>query len=198
MTLVAKVKESESVKTREDEMLTRENTGLIVVDIQGKLAGLVQDSARLIVNTTLLIKGVKALNLPILWLEQNPEKLGGTVPEIASALSPNRPIPKYTFDACGAEAFIQAVQESNITKWLVCGIEAHICVYQTVLSLLELGHEVELVCDCVSSRTTFNKELAIAKLTSKGAGMTGLEMCLYELVADCRAAEFKEILRLIK
>lgn len=179
-------------------MLTRDNTGLIVVDIQGKLAEIVHDSEQLIANTLALVKGAKVLDLPILWLEQNPEKLGGTTPVIADALTPHKPITKYTFDGFGSVEFEEAVKQSGVSHWLVCGIETHICVYQTVSSLVHLGYAVELVCDCVSSRTLANKELAIAKLSANGVGITSVEMCLYELVGDCRSGEFRDILRLIK
>jgi nicotinamidase-related amidase len=179
-------------------LLKKVNTGLIVVDIQGKLAQIVHDSDQVIARTTTLIRGAQALNLPILWLEQNPDKLGATVPAIRDVLAPHEPITKYTFDACGEKNFIKALQKSKVNQWLVCGIEAHICVYQTVASMVNLGHSVELVCDCISSRTEFHKELAIAKLSAKGVGLTSVEMCLYELVADCRTPEFKEILRLVK
>ena len=179
-------------------MLSRDDTGLIVVDIQGKLANIVHDSEKMIPNTLALIKGAKVLNLPILWLEQNPEKLGATIPEISNALTPLEPIAKYTFDGCGSKLFDEAVKQSNVNQWLVCGIETHICVYQTVSSLIQRGYAIELVSDCVSSRRLSNKELAISKLAAKGVGMTSVEMCLYELVGDCRASEFREILRLIR
>ena len=90
------------------------------------------------------------------------------------------------------------LREANINTWLICGIETHICVYQTALSLVSLDLDVEIVTDCVSSRLVSNKNLAITKLASKGVGITSLEMCLYELVGDCRIAEFKDILSLIK
>ena len=80
----------------------------------------------------------------------------------------------------------------------MCGIEAHICVYQTAMGLLELGYKVQVVGDCVSSRTALNKDLAIRRLTDAGIQITGLEMSLYELVKDCRAPEFKFILSLIR
>lgn len=179
-------------------MLVKENTGLVVIDIQGKLANIVHDSELLLSNTIKLIKGAQALGLPVLCLEQNPEKLGSTATELGNVLSPVQPISKYTFDGCKQQSFIQAVKNANISTWLVCGIEAHICVYQTTLSLMNSGFDVELVSDCVSSRTVFNKELAISKLASKGIGITSLEMCLYELLGDCRSEEFKEILNLIK
>ena len=179
-------------------MLRKENTGLIVVDIQGKLARLVHDSDTLIANCAKLIKGAQALDLPIIWLEQNPDKLGTTVDELSTLLAAQQPIPKFTFDGCQEPPFAQAVHAANVNTWLVCGIETHICVYQTASSLKQLGFEIQLVSDCVSSRTPENKALGISKLANNGVEITGLEMCLYELVKDCRAEEFKGILGLIR
>ncbi|EJG1085590.1 hydrolase [Vibrio parahaemolyticus] len=180
-------------------MLSKGNTGLIVVDVQGKLATLMHESDALIENITKLVKGAKALDLPILWLEQNPERLGPTAEPIREVLeSKHLPITKYTFDGCKEATFNVAVENAKVDTWLVCGIESHICVYQTAVSLRQSGYRVELVTDCVSSRTAANKALALAKLTANGVVLTGLEMCLYEIVEDCRAPEFKEILALIK
>ncbi|HAV1387826.1 TPA: hydrolase [Vibrio parahaemolyticus] len=180
-------------------MLSKGNTGLIVVDVQGKLATLMHESDALIENITKLVKGAKALDLPILWLEQNPERLGPTAEPIREVLeSTHLPITKYTFDGCKEATFKVAVENAKVDTWLVCGIESHICVYQTAVSLRQSGYRVELVTDCVSSRTAANKALALAKLTANGVELTGLEMCLYEMVEDCRAPEFKEILALIK
>ncbi|MFW9726980.1 isochorismatase family protein [Vibrio parahaemolyticus] len=180
-------------------MLSKGNTGLIVVDVQGKLATLMHESDALIENITKLVKGAKALDLPILWLEQNPERLGPTAEPIREVLeSTHLPITKYTFDGCKEATLKVAVENAKVDTWLVCGIESHICVYQTAVSLRQSGYRVELVTDCVSSRTAANKALALAKLTANGVVLTGLEMCLYEMVEDCRAPEFKEILALIK
>ncbi|KGJ93832.1 isochorismatase family protein [Colwellia psychrerythraea] len=179
-------------------MLDRENTGLIVIDLQGKLARLVHDSDTLIANCEKLIKGAQTLGLPIIWLEQNPEKLGPTINSLAVLLEGQQVIAKFSFDAGQEPNFIEAIQASNVDSWLVCGIEAHICIYQTAISLKASGFNVELVGDCISSRTVDNKTLAINKLLNHGVDITGLEMCLYELVKDCRAPEFKDILNLIK
>lgn len=179
-------------------MLSKENTGLIIVDIQGKLARLVYNSESLIAHCQKLINGAKALDLPIVWLEQNPDKPGATVDELSMLLVEQEPIPKFTFDACEEPGFMHAIQASGRNTWLVCGIEAHICVYQTASHLKNLNYDVHLVSDCISSRELVNKELAITKLANHGISITGLEMCLYELVKDCRAPEFKEILNLIK
>lgn len=178
-------------------MLDKGNTGLIVIDIQGKLARLVHDSDALLANCEKLIKGAQALSLPIIWLEQNPEKLGPTVNNLAVILDNQQPITKFTFDGCLEPKFIEVVQAANVDSWLMCGIEAHICVSQTALNLKALGFNIQLVCDCISSRSLENKTLAITKLLNNGVDITGLEMCLFELVKDSRSHDFKEILSLI-
>ena len=112
-------------------MLKKESTGLIVVDIQGQLTRLVHDSDALVSKCEKLIKGIQALELPILWLKQNPEKIGPTVEELSTLLSSptshQEPIIKYTFDGCENDQFIDAVKATNVDTWIVCGIEAHIC-----------------------------------------------------------------------
>jgi len=179
-------------------MLSRDKTGLVVVDVQGKLARLVHDSKTLISNCEKLILGAKALGLPIVLLEQNPEKLGGTVEELRFHLDEIKPITKFTFNACESPDFLKILNDMSVDSWLVCGIEAHICVYQTAKGLAELGFNVELVSDCVSSRTQSNAQLGINRLKDSGVEISGLEMCLYELVKDCRASEFRQVLSLVR
>ena len=180
-------------------MLLKENTGLIVVDIQGKLARLVHDSDVFIANCAKLIKGAQALELPIIVLEQNPEKLGTTVDELSALLNDINPITKFTFNACESPDFLKTVQAHQaIDTWLVCGIEAHICVYQTAKGLVDLGYKVELVSDCVSSRAISDIQLGINRLKDSGVEITVLEMCLYELVRDCRSPQFKQVLELVR
>ena len=180
-------------------MLSKQNSGLIVTDIQGKLATVVYQSEKLISNCIKLIKGAQALGIPIIWLEQNPEKLGPTVPEISCLLATGcSKIDKYTFDACENTSFMEKVKSYQRDNWLICGIEAHICVYQTALHLQKSGYQIQLIVDCIASRTKENKQIAIDKLLHRGIEISGLEMCLYELLKDCRAKEFKQILTLIK
>ncbi|GAC31886.1 isochorismatase family protein [Paraglaciecola polaris] len=179
-------------------MLTIQNTGLVVVDIQGDLAHMVYESDTLIHNTLMLIKAAKVLELPIIYLEQAPLKLGKTVITLSEELSPRSPITKHTFNACAAPEFLDALKQHTKQNWLVCGIEAHICVYQSVLGMLNLGYSVDVVCDATSSRLAENKTLAINKLSRQGAAMTSVEMALYELVGDSRTPAFKAILPLIK
>lgn len=179
-------------------MFKPETTGLIVVDIQGKLARLVHNSKLLIENCEKLIRGSQTLGLPIIFLEQNPDKLGATADELSRIIKSFNPITKFSFNGCNEPNFISALQKEKVETWLVCGIESHICVYQTAVGLLDLSYKVQLVSDCVSSRTEANQVLGINRVASEGAKITGVEMCLYELLKDCRAAEFKQILNLIR
>ncbi|MGY6036506.1 hydrolase [Aeromonas sp. AE23HZ002T15] len=179
-------------------MLQRNHTGLLVVDIQGKLARLVDESDRLIANTARLVQGAQALGLPVVWLEQNPDKLGATVPELQPLQAGSPVLPKFSFGALGEPQVAAALAETGVHHWLVCGIEAHICVYQSVLRLLGSGARVSLVTDAVSSRDPANRALAIGQLAARGASLTSVEMCLYELVGDCRHPAFREILALVK
>lgn len=179
-------------------MLEHNTTGLLVVDIQGRLARLVEESDALIANTARLVQGARALDLPVVWLEQNPGKLGATVHELQPLQAGDPVLPKYSFGALGEPTVATALAESGVDHWLVCGIEAHICVYQTVLGLLDAGSQVSLVVDAVSSRSAANRELAIHKLAAHGAELTSVEMCLYELLGDCRHPAFRSILALIK
>ncbi|WP_289659943.1 hydrolase [Flavobacterium panacagri] len=179
-------------------MLTQENTGLIIVDIQGKLARIVYESEKMISNLEKLILGCQVLSIPIISLEQNPNGLGNTVPELNKLLENQKPIEKYTFNAFENEEFRQAVLKTNRKQWLVCGIETHICVYQTAMGLFTNNYEVEIVTDCVSSRSKDSIDLGLQKMQGKGIGITSVEMCLYELVKDSKNENFREILKLIK
>ncbi|KAF2508297.1 hydrolase [Flavobacterium foetidum] len=179
-------------------MLHIENTGLILIDVQGKLARIVNESEILISNLQKLIRGCQILSLPIIWAEQNPKGLGDTVPEIRELLKNQTPIEKYSFDAFENQEFKEAVLKTKRKQWIVCGIESHICVYQTIRGLLDNDFEVEIAADCVSSRSKENSKMALAKLQKCGASLTSVEMCLYELMKNSKNQKFKEILNLIK
>ncbi|CAH9053848.1 hypothetical protein PSECIP111951_02393 [Pseudoalteromonas holothuriae] len=179
-------------------MLNTSNCGLIVIDIQGKLAHKVANSSELIANTRTLILGCQALKLPILWLEQTPDKLGITVKELAQLMPFEQPIAKTTFSGCANHTFMQRLRHTNKCHWLICGIEAHICVYQTASDLLALNFNVVLIDDAISSRSASHKALALQKLQHNGAQLSNIEMCLYELLADSLHPEFRTILQLIK
>jgi isochorismate hydrolase len=146
----------------------------------------------------ILIQGAQALALPILWLEQYPKGLGPTIPEVAELLSEQAPLAKTCFSACGLDHFQDQLRATGRRQILLAGIEAHICVYQTARDLLDAGYHVEAVTDAVSSRTAENKALGLKRMAQAGAELTGVEMCLFELLKQAGTAEFKTIAGLVK
>lgn len=179
-------------------MLQVDDTALVIVDVQGKLAKIMHQSQELLKNISNMIQGAKLLDVPVLWLEQYPKGLGPTNEQIQVLLTSNTPVEKMTFSACGTEAFQQQLEKLNKKSLLVAGIESHICVYQTVNDLLKHHHEVEIITDCISSRTLGNKQVGIDKMVSIGAKVTSVEMALFELMQTAEHPKFKEISRLIK
>lgn len=178
-------------------MFTVEKACLVIVDVQGKLATIVDESETVIANVSKLVQAMQALEVPILWLEQNPSRLGGTALEIAQHLQ-GQAIAKMAFSACQEETFVEAMKASGRSQFIVTGIETHICVYQTARQLKEQGGEVEVVVDAVSSRTKANKEVGLAKMQALGIAPTSTEMILYELLQRADHPQFKTILQLVK
>ncbi len=179
-------------------MLQKENCGLIVVDIQGTLARIVQNSDLYIQNTRKLIQCCQLLDIPVVWLEQNSKGLGPTVPELSELMGEANVNEKFHFNGLFEGPIKEVIKATNKTQWLVVGIEAHICVYQTVLGLLNESFEVEVVSDCISSRLQSNIDLALVKMRDSGASITSVEMCVFELMKDARMARFRDVLTVIK
>lgn len=178
-------------------MLLKQNTGLLLVDIQGKLAEQMVDYPGLFSRLRTLIAGADLLGLPVVWIEQLPDKLGSTRDEIKD-LIPGTALSKNTFSGMKNDAIAAAVKESGCHQWLVAGIEAHICVYQTAADLLAADYQVQLVTDAVSSRTAENKQLAVEKLSTMGAQLTSVEMALFELQQVAEGDEFRQLIKLVK
>ena len=179
-------------------MLKKEDCGLILVDVQGSLARLVQHSDLFIANSKKLIQCCKLLSIPVVWLEQNPKGLGATIPEISELLKDSTVNEKVHFNALSEESIKEVIKATDKKRWLVAGIEAHICVYQTVLGLLDEDYKVDVVSDCISSRLQSNIDLALIKMRVNGASITSLEMCVYELMKSSKLKCFREILSVIK
>ena len=179
-------------------MLTVENSLLVVIDVQGTLAQKMHDRPFFIENLTKIIKGAQILNLPIIVSEQIPKKLGPTLPEISSLFSDFRPIPKASFSCCGDSEFMKKVNAAGRPQILLTGIEAHVCVYQTALELKDIGYEVHLLADCISSRTAENKRIATERMKTEGIKLTTTEMALFELMKSAEGDTFREIVKIVK
>lgn len=177
--------------------MNRDQTAVVLIDVQGKLATLMSESEKSVQKITQLIKGANVLNLPVLWLEQYPKGLGPTVETIAAEID-GEPIEKITFSAWQTDEFKRALIASDKKHILLCGIEAHICVYQTAKDLKNAGFQVEVVTDAIDSRTLENKNIGIKRIEQEGILLTSVEMALFELVAVAQGDEFKEISKIVK
>ncbi len=179
-------------------MLEIPNCGLVVVDVQGRLAQLMVDKEALFKNIAILIQAAKVLDLPILWCQQAPEALGPTVPEIAELLTGHEPIDKASFSCCGTERFNAELGRLGSKQVLLCGIETHVCIYQTAVDLVARGFDVTVVADAVSSRTERNRQIALTRLAAEGTHVSSAEMALFELLKTAQHPQFKRIARLVK
>lgn len=180
------------------KLLKINDTALVIVDVQGKLAKIMHQSKEILANVQTFIQGAQLLDIPIVWLEQYPKGLGGTLDEVKQHLVGNKAIEKMTFSACKTKTFQEEIKQLGKKSILVAGIEAHICVYQTVAELLQQDYDVEVIVDAVSSRTLQNKEIGIEKMKSLGAQITSVEMALFELMETAEHPVFKQVSKLIK
>ena len=175
--------------------LDRERAALVVVDVQEAFRKAVPDFEQVAHSAATLLDGAKALDLPVRVTQQYPKGLGETVAEVAEHLPEGvEPIDKVCFSAAQADGFDLGGRDQA----LVCGIEAHVCVNQTVLDLLDSGVEVHVVADGVASRTEQNRDLGLHKAEQAGAVLTSVETALFELLGGSDAPEFKEVQALVK
>ena len=175
------------------------NTVLAVIDVQGKLASLMYEHERLFGNIERMIKIAQILEVPILWTEQAPDKIGASIELVNTLLSPTlRPITKRTFSCYACPEFRTQLHASRRRQVLVCGIETHVCVYQTVRDMHRHGYDILLLADAVSSRTQSNRDIALERMRDEGATLTSVEMAACELLNGADHPQFKSAMANIK
>ncbi len=183
---------------RNKKILDRERTALLIIDIQSRIAGVMQQPEMVEANTIKLIKGAKILGLPIYFTEQYPQGLGETIDSIKEELQGSNAILKDSFSCYGAGDLFNELKRKGLDQIIVTGIETHVCVQQTVLDLLANGFQVNLMADAVSSRKAIDYETAIARMRANGAEVSTSESVLFELLNVCGTQEFKDILKIVK
>lgn len=182
---------------RNKKILRREETALLIIDIQERILGVMHKPEELIENSLKLIKGFKLLNVPIYYTEQYPKGLGETVLALKDELTGNA-IHKMSFSCSGAGDLFNEFREKGINQLAVCGVESHVCVQQTVLDLIVNDFQVDVAADAVSSRRVFDYETALNRMRSNGAEITTTESILFELLEVCGTDEFKAVSKLVK
>lgn len=181
---------------RSPELMSVAESGLLVVDVQEKLIGLLPDHRRIVWNVRRLIDGAKILGVPAAATEQYPQGLGGTVPELAQRLGPIHA--KLAFSCGGCPPAINELVGRGVHKFLVAGIETHVCIQQTVLDLLAEGHRVYLAVDATGSRHAIDRDVALRRMESSGATLTTTEAALFEWCAVSGTPQFKQISQLVR
>jgi len=180
--------------------LQTEHCALIVVDIQEKLLPPIFNNDELVKNSQLLVRLANILKLPMIVTTQYVKGLGPTVPQIASLLANAQPIDKMQFGCFGSNEFRSALKAmpGNRNTLLVCGMEAHICVMQTVLGALNDGYLVHVASDAIGSRVRWNWDIGIDRMRAAGAVISTTEMMIYELLHASGTPQFKEMLPYLK
>jgi len=180
-------------------MATREDSLLLIIDIQDRLIPTIFKADGILLNIETLIKLAEIYQIPILVTEQ--KKLGTTTLKIKEILMDSNsynPIGKLDFSCYRNEEFRRVLKETNVSNILVCGIETHICVSQTALDLMQNGYIVHIIRDATSSHKKEDYETAIERLRDSGAVITTTEALIYELSERAGTQKFKRILELVK
>ena len=181
---------------RSTERLTAQHGALLVVDVQAKLVPKIHRRDLMIANAVRLVRGARALGLPVWGTEQYPEGLGSTVAALAE-LIPER-ASKTTFHCLSVPQLFEGLHNRRIHHVTLAGIEAHVCVAQTALELLGLGFRVQVPADAVGSRSVMDWEFALRRLENAGAVISTTEAVLFEWTERSDRPEFKAISELIK
>lgn len=179
-------------------MLNREKSCLVLIDVQEKLAAVVHESARMVSNCAILLQVARALEIPILWCQQYPRAIGPTVEPLREHLTGVTPIDKLCFSCCGQPAFGAVLERREIEMAILCGIESHVCVFQTAMELMQKGIYVHVIADAVASRTPENKQIGLSRMAAAGAVISSTEMLLFELLRTADHPKFKTLSMLIR
>jgi len=178
--------------------IKKENTIGVVVDIQSRLYPYIQDHDGLTKNNRILIQGLRILNIPIVVTQQYTKGLGDTIPEIAEVLGDYKHIEKTAFSCCYEPRFNEDLALASKMYVIVTGIEAHVCVMQTVNDLIGQGYIPVVVEDCIGSRNPNDKNMAVERMRQSGAIITTYESILFELLKYSGTDQFREISILLK
>lgn len=182
-----------------ERILSASNAALLVVDVQEAFRGAIPYFSLVASRISIAVRSFQELNIPIIVTEQYPKGLGNTAEEIELVLPDDAPrFEKSTFSSCGAAGFVRALRERNIEQVAVCGIEAHICVNQTVHDLISENFAVHILTDAVASRFEHDRQAGVQKMTGSGAVPSSIEMALFELMRDASHDKFRQIQALVK
>lgn len=181
--------------------ILKEDTLCIAIDFQEKLVPAILNYEKLVSNTEILLQGLKHLEVPCMVTQQYTKGLGETIPNLKNIVEipeKTNPMEKTTFSAYAEDSIQKEIENHKKTNIIICGVEAHICVLQTVIDLQNKGYQTILVTNCVGSRKEEDKASAILRSQQEGAIITTYEALLFELMQSAKQESFREIMKLIK
>ncbi|MDR3569531.1 MAG: isochorismatase family protein [Syntrophobacteraceae bacterium] len=171
---------------------------LLLVDIQKSLFDLCVDRDQVASNTAALIEVARVFDIPVIFTVQNPDKLGGFLPELTGTIAAPETFSKLEFDCFENEQIARAVRRTGRKTLLLAGIEGHICIFHTALGALRLGYRVHIARDAVTSRREFERQTGIERMDRAGAVISSTEMIVFELLHQAGTKEFRTLLPLLK
>jgi nicotinamidase-related amidase len=186
------------IMMRHEFVATRQESLLLIIDIQQALFKAIDSWERKVRRTGQLIQAANTLDIPILLTEQYKQGLGETYPELLKEIKSSTIFQKEYFSACMEPGFLATIQSFNRNKIVVAGMETHVCVLQTCLDLISSGFQVHLVADAVASRANENRDIAISLLRQAGAVISSTEIVIFQWACRANTDEFRKILPIVK
>jgi nicotinamidase-related amidase len=180
------------------KLLNAADTGLLVIDVQEKLMEVMAKGQRVIDNINRLLVLSQLYKLPLILTEQYPKWLGPTISEIRESLPTYEPIKKMHFNCCDADAFNDRLASEGPKNIILVGVETHICIFQTCVSILEKGYHVHVPQDAVDSRTDENWRVGLELMKEAGASITSTETVIYQILKKAGTKELKKMLKMMK
>ena len=175
-----------------------EDSAVLVIDYQERLVPVIHDNVSIVEKTVTLLKGARALGLPFILPRQYPKGLGDIIGEVKEAVGEYTPFDKLSFSACGETEIMDHLRSLGKKHVIVCGVEAHVCVLQSVIDLIAAGFTPVLAADCIGSRFPYDKEIALLRAQQEGALLTTAEAILFEMTERAGSDTFKTISKLVK
>jgi len=181
------------------KQIIKDEAVLVVVDLQERMIPAMREGAEAVAEAVKLIKGCRAIGCPVLVTQQYTKGLGGSVADVQEAFDTFEHIEKSSFSVMGEECFREVLKGLGRKSVILCGVEAHVCILQSALDLIEAGYDVFLATDAISSRKERDERPAVMRMVHSGVIPVTVESALFELLDnDSKSETFKTISRLVK
>ena len=171
---------------------------LLLIDVQERLAPAMADAAAVVDRCVLLLRAAARLGVPVLTSEQYPKGLGRTLHSLRELIDGQPIVAKTSFACTGEPDWQKALDGLGRDQAVIAGMEAHVCVLQTALALIERSTRVAVVADAVGSRRHSDRDLALARMARAGAEIVSSEMVVFEWLGQAGTPEFKELSALVR